>query len=130
MAEDIARLGIEIRQTGMDQANRGLKDLERNSKKVETATGKMQKSFVDFAKKAAIYFATIYSVKKIIQYSVELIRMAGRYDMVGVAMYQAGKNAGYSAKEMDKFEKQLRAGGIAAIEARESLTRLAAANVD
>jgi hypothetical protein len=45
-------------------------------------------------------------------------------------MNVTGKNAGYSAWEMGQFEKQLRKTGIAMIESRETLSRMAQAQLD
>jgi hypothetical protein len=59
-----------------------------------------------------------------------VIRMAGKYEMLGITMEVAGKNAGYSAQQMGELEKKLQDTGIAAIESRETLTKMAAAHMD
>jgi len=56
--------------------------------------------------------------------------MAGKYEMLGITMRQAGKNAGYAEEEMAAFEAGLRRTGIAAIESRQTLTRMAASHID
>lgn len=60
----------------------------------------------------------------------DILLAASRYDMLGAAMERAGGNAGYSAKEMHEAEAQLVKNGIALDKSRETVTRLAAANVD
>ncbi|MBU2685758.1 MAG: hypothetical protein KKF27_21160, partial [Gammaproteobacteria bacterium] len=63
-------------------------------------------------------------------YISEVTHIAGRYEELGIAMMTAGRNAGYSERNMKGFEAQLRETGIAANESRESLTKMAAANMD
>ena len=55
--------------------------------------------------------------------------LAARYDTLGVAMNTVGRNAGYTQAEIEQFQKQLQATGIAAIESRTAIMRLAQAQV-
>lgn len=55
--------------------------------------------------------------------------LAARYDTLGVAMNAVGRNAGYTQAEIEQFQKQLQATGIAAIESRTAIMRLAQAQV-
>ena len=61
---------------------------------------------------------------------VQVTRTAGQYEMLGITMYTAGKNAGYAQGEMDAFEEGVKKSGIAGIEARRVLTRLSVAHID
>jgi hypothetical protein len=67
---------------------------------------------------------------KVKDHIVDVTRMAGKYEMLGITMQQAGQNAGYTAEQMRVFEATLRKTGIAAIESRQILTRMAASNMD
>lgn len=58
------------------------------------------------------------------------VQDAARYQTLGVAMEQIGKNAGYTATEMAGFEAGLRANGIAMMESRQTLTQLASAQIE
>jgi hypothetical protein len=60
----------------------------------------------------------------------DVTHMAGRYEELGIAMYQVGKNVDYSREEMDSLQAALQRSGIAAIESRETLLRMAASNID
>jgi len=83
-----------------------------------------------FAKNAAGYFAGIASVAAIGQ-AIKTVTMAtARYDTLGVVMNNVGKNAGYSAKEMAEYEKQVQKTGISMTSTRETLTKLAQAQID
>lgn len=55
--------------------------------------------------------------------------LAAKYDTLGVAMNTVGRNAGYTQSEIEQFQKQLQATGIAAIESRTAIMRLAQAQV-
>lgn len=58
------------------------------------------------------------------------IKDAARYETLGVAMENVGRNAGYSAREMGQLELGLRKAGISMLESRQNLTAMAAANLD
>lgn len=55
---------------------------------------------------------------------------AARYETLGVAMQTVGNNAGYSRKELDALATSLQKNGIAMLESRETITRMAQANID
>jgi len=130
---DIATLGLEIRSDGVVVASNRLREFQQQAGKAEKGVSELDKTSsktTDTLKKMAAALITVFAVKKLEEYIVSITRVAGRYDMMGVAMYTAGKNAGYTAAQMDKFENGLKRTGIAAIEARQSITRLAVANVN
>ncbi|MCR4375825.1 MAG: hypothetical protein NUW22_13340, partial [Acidobacteria bacterium] len=56
--------------------------------------------------------------------------LAARYETLGVVMDVVGRNAGKTSAEMQQYEKDLRKTGIAAIEARDNLARMAGAQID
>jgi len=72
----------------------------------------------------------IQSLDKLKDTLVEMTLMAARAETLGVAMRVVGNNAGYTNKEMDAAEQQVRKMGIATLEARESLARMAGAQMD
>ncbi|MDI6722814.1 MAG: hypothetical protein QMD97_04610, partial [Candidatus Aenigmarchaeota archaeon] len=106
------------------RAVNAVKNLESE---ITTFAGKAKQRLL--AVTAAI--ATIgFATSKIKDYIVDVTHMAGRYEMLGISMMTAGKNAGYSIEQMAGFEAKLRETGIAAIEARQTLTRMAASQMD
>jgi hypothetical protein len=60
----------------------------------------------------------------------ESAQMNARFETMGIVMRVAGYNAGYSADEMLQYEMALRKTGISMIEARETITRMAQAQLD
>lgn len=67
---------------------------------------------------------------KIVEFLKDSTLMAARYETLGAAMTVVGNNAGYTKVQMDGFESALRKTGIAMIESRETLTKMASAHID
>jgi len=130
-ASDATREGRKAKDA-LDSVGNSAKGAERDVKKFSKALGidsEVRAMTAGLGKMAAA-IGGIYAIKKAEQYLVSITRVAGKYDMMGLAMHTAGKTAGYSAAQMDSFEAALKKSGIAAIEARQSITRLAASGVD
>jgi len=56
--------------------------------------------------------------------------MASRYETLGVVMGVVGRNAGYTSTEMENFSQGLQKNGIAMLESRDVLTKMAQAHID
>ena len=91
---------------------------------------KAETNIAAFAKRAAGYFAGIASVAAIGAAIKEVTFATARFDTLGVVMEVVGKNAGYSAREMAKYEQELRKTGISMTSARETLTKMSQAQID
>ena len=68
---------------------------------------KAETNIAAFAKRAAGYFAGIASVAAIGAAIKEVTFATARFDTLGVVMEVVGKNAGYSAREMAKYEQEI-----------------------
>jgi hypothetical protein len=88
---------------------------------------KLKESWLAITAAAAGFLVVANKIKDYIE---DVAHMAGRYEELGISMYQAGKNVGYARGEMDSLQKALQETGIAAIESRETLVRMAASNID
>lgn len=119
---------IEIR--GDDKRLKG--DLDGAHRKVVTAANKMQsqvtKSFKIMAVAATAALAAI--TYKTVSLMKESALLAARFETLGIVMKQVGGNAGYSAEQMDNFDTALRKTGISMIESRNSLAKMAQAQLD
>jgi len=91
---------------------------------------KAETNIAAFAKRAAGYFAGIASVAAVATAIKEVTFATARFDTLGVVMEVVGKNAGYSAREMAKYEQELRKTGISMTSARETLTKMSQAQID
>ena len=117
-------LGVDTRDL-----KRAESEFRRFSASGQSAFSKLQSSIFN-VKNAVLGLAAAFGVSKLAEYIKDVAHMAGTYDMLGITMRVAGRNAGYTAAEMDGLEKSIRKQGIAAIEARQTLTRMSAAQID
>ncbi|MDR2573781.1 MAG: hypothetical protein LBC94_05465 [Desulfovibrio sp.] len=122
MADIATRISIQAD----DRASAVMRTVARES---ET----MCKRIEDLGKNATKYFmafqAGFSGVSGLGSLLQETATTAMRYETLGLAMNQAGANAGRNRAEMAAFETQLVKSGIAMNESREILTQLAAANI-
>lgn len=103
--------------------------LTDSTKEATKATAKhtsATEAMVSAVKTAAAGFG-LYKLGGLIRESALL---HARFETLGVVMNVTGRNAGYSAAEMHQYELSLRKTGIAMVEARETLSRMAQAQLD
>lgn len=101
--------------------------------RIEADTSQLKKAESDisaFAGKAAGLFAGIFTASKAIEFAKTVTFATARFETMGVVMNNVGKNAGYSASQMESYELALRKTGISMTSTRETLTKLAQANID
>jgi lambda family phage tail tape measure protein len=122
MATDIATLSLRVNALEVSDAEKKLKGLEDQSKKTESAAQGLSGMFKGLA--VALGALQLASMVK------DAAMMAARYETLGAVMKNVGGNAGYTADQMNQYEKSLRKTGIAMIESRTILARLAQANID
>lgn len=108
------------------QATQTQKEMEQSSSSLGGAVSSLSGLWIKAASAVGAYFA----IDAIKDHIIEVTRLAGRYEELGIVMETAGRNAGYSAQEMNSMEQALRKQGIGAMEARDALTNLATANID
>lgn len=154
MSQDIATLSVKVKGEGIELVAASLERLEKISERTARATekiagtsektnratdrlakgmGKLEKATDGLYKgirRAGAMLVTYFGARAASSYIIQVTRMAGAYDMLGVSMIQVGKNAGYSKSEMLQYEQSLRKAGIAAIESRQALARMVSANID
>jgi lambda family phage tail tape measure protein len=126
--------GVAATTAGVDKTADSVGNL---GNKTQSATGLMESSWAKmataFAGGSLIEKAIEKIVEKLIEmkdYIAEAARYAARVDTLGVSMHVVGQNAGYTSGQMDAFEKQVRKMGITTESSRESLTKMAASQMD
>jgi hypothetical protein len=128
MATQAGGVYIDIRA----EDNRLQGDLNKASRKIQSSVQSMQSQVTRAFKIMSV--AATAAVTVVAYKTVSLMKdsalLAARFETLGIVMKQVGSNAGYSAKEMDDFDIALRKTGISMIESRNSLTKMAQANLD
>jgi hypothetical protein len=115
-------LGIRVTIDGAGKATAEIVQLEQAGAKAEARMGGMQK--------AAIGLAGAFAGLKFAEFVKDTLNLGARYETLGVVMDVVGRNAGKTRAEMDAFQKGLQQTGISSIGARESLARMAGAQLD
>ncbi len=126
---DLASLYIKVDSKGVVTASKELNKLTNDSKKTETATKGVTKSFSKL-QAVVVALASSYALLKMAQYIKDTALLAARYETLGVVMHVVGRNAGYTAIQMDKFALGLQKTGIAMVESRNTLARMIQAQID
>ena len=104
-------------------------------KRLDTQQFGHQKSLIESAKKnwlayTAAVTAAYFAIKKVVDLTSGVVMAAARYETLGVVMQNVGRIAGYSSSQMNEFAKGLEKTGISMTGARESLTKMAQAQLD
>lgn len=126
---DIAELGIAIRSDGVVVAANRLKDLEAQAARSETASGRLEATWGKLAT-AAKALAAAWAMVKLANFVKDAAMAAARYETLGVVLTVVGKNAGYTAGQMNAFASAVAAQGIALTESRSIVARMAQAQLD
>ncbi|MFZ3193682.1 MAG: hypothetical protein WA154_10830, partial [Moraxellaceae bacterium] len=119
---EFASLIISVDSRNAATATRDLEALERAGGQAEKATDALALG----AKRLMTALAGIYAAAK----ADEVIKLAARYNELGVVMDVVGANAGHSREELKAQEVQLRKTGISMIESRANITKMVQANID
>lgn len=122
MAVDLATLALKVESLEVDAAAKKLDNLTAAGGRTEKSAGGMKTAF-------AALSATLATLAFVDQIK-ESALLAARYETMGAAMVTVGNNAGYTGSQMAEYEQKLRATGIAMIESRETLTKMAASHID
>ena len=129
MSQDIASLGIAVDATQAKTASKTLDELalsggkaEQSTHSLANATAILSKVYGDLAKAAVAW--------KAYDYIKDATLLNARYETLGISMTQVGKNAGYTAEQMEAAAKALQKTGISMTESRASAMKLVQAQID
>ncbi len=99
MAQDIAKLGIEVDSSGVIKATKSLKSLDKQSGKNEKSTGKLKKSFSGLGVAiGALGIAGAFA--KITKLAIEQEKAVAQVD---AAIKSTGGSAGFTSAELQKM---------------------------
>lgn len=124
----IRRVGDEAENTG----RRGRAGFENAGGGVDKFSNQVRGSARDLELMSGIVgkLAGLLGAWKLGEMVKDTALLAARYETLGVVMGVVGNNAGYTSVKMNEYEASLRKTGIAAIESRTVLTRMAQAHLD
>lgn len=138
MANDIV-LGIKLTADGKGLTGEvrmsadSLRDLASETGKANVAAQKAaesQRTLGQQVRALAAEIGVATAVWKGYQAIKESALASARFETLGISMYQAGKNAGYTRSEMDALQASLERTGISMMESRNTLIQMAAANME
>lgn len=128
---------IEVRDNGTvtvnkfaDNTQRAFRDVEGSAKTAGSGIDSAMTSVMGTMQKLAPVLASAFAVERMISFAKESTLAAARYETLGVVMTVVGNNLGYSGKQMEQFAEALQKNGISMSESRQSLTRMAQAQLD
>ena len=126
---DITRVSLAVDSTSVKTATGDLDKMQASGLGAEKATTQLGRQMNTLGSTVRT-LATAFGAYKITQYVQDAAMLASRYETLGVVMENVGRNAGYSKLEMDSFAKGLQGAGIAMVESRSVLTKMAQAQLD
>lgn len=131
---DLAMIGLGVESSQVPVAKGRLDDLAHAGRNAESATASFMGAWgrltASFAAGQALYATVLNTVRSVINIFGEAAQMAARYETLGIVMNRVGANAGYNSNQLGALQKELEKTGIAALESRETLTRLVQAHID
>lgn len=129
MSQDIATLGLRVDSSQLVDLDRRLRTLEDTAGRTEEATTKLGKS-TDFLTRLYRDLAAAAAAVKLFEYIKDAALLNARYETLGVTMGVVGKQAGYTAVQMEAAAVALQKTGISMIESRQQAMRLVQAHID
>ena len=127
--EEIARLGVEIDARSVKDGTKALDDFAASGKRAEDSTNKLQSATVGLANIAKTV-AGAYATLKLAQYAQEAAMLSSRYETLGVVLNTVGRNAGYTAKELQTTVTSMEKLGISMLGSREQAVKLIQSHID
>ena len=113
-------------QMGSSQARQKLIEDMKNASSATDSFSKVSSMAAEAAKVMGVAFGAV----EIARFVKDAAEMTARYDTMGVVMKVVGNNAGYTGQQMEQYAQAVQRAGISMVESRESLTKMAAAQLD
>lgn len=130
---DFASLGFKVDSR---ELKKGKADLETFGNQGKKTSADIQKGSVGVTKSFGAMASAIktvvaaYATFKLASYVKESAMLAARYETLGIVLSVVGKNAGYTADQVEAVAKSLQKSGISMIESRSVLTKMVQAQID
>jgi len=130
---DFASLGFKVDSRELKKGKADLETFGNQGKKtsadIQKGSAGVTKGFGAMASAIKTVVAA-YATLKLASYVKESTMLAARYETLGIVLSVVGKNAGYTADQMEAVAKSLQKSGISMIESRSVLTKMVQAQID
>lgn len=129
MTETVGRIVLEADARRIDSATKSLKDFESAGNGAEQSAAKLSSATTVLSNSVKI-LASAFAAFKLLDYAKEAAMLSARYDTLGTVMGTVGKNAGYTARQMEETAQALQKTGITMIGSREQVLKLVQSHID
>ena len=130
---DFASLGFKVDSRELKKGKADLETFGNQGKKtsadIQKGSAGVTKGFGAMASAIKTVVAA-YATLKLASYVKESAMLAAGYETLGIVLSVVGKNAGYTADQMEAVAKSLQKSGISMIESRSVLTKMVQAQID
>ena len=120
---------IEFGKTAADAGDKATDSFSATRKGIVSISEQLknvQATMVDLAKATA----AVWAVDKVVAYAKEMATLNARYQELGAVMPVVGRNAGYTATEMNAAASSMQHAGISMLESRNTAIQLAQAQIN
>lgn len=126
---DVARLRIEADSRQVKTASGDLDRLSTSARKAANSSDVLNRTTISLSH---VYreLAAVMGTLKFLDTIRQTIELNQRYKELGIAMEVVGRNVGISSQQLNTATAALEKMGISMIEARQTVTRLAASHID
>jgi len=126
---DVARLQIEADSSQVKTAAGDLDRLSTSARKAANSSDALNRTTISLSH---VYreLAAVMGTLKFLDTIRETIELNQRYKELGIAMEVVGRNVGIQSQQLNATTAALEKMGISMIEARQTVTRLAASHID
>lgn len=122
--ETVLRLGVDSREArqGADAATDALDRTEKQATKTVDA--------IEYLQKALKLLAASWAALKLADYIKDAALLNARFETMGIVMEVVGRNAGYTANEMQKAATEVQKMGITMLQSRDAVTKFVQAGLE
>jgi lambda family phage tail tape measure protein len=122
--ETALKLGLDSREgkIGADEFVKAVREVINESEKAVKKTSELER--------AVKLLASTWLAWKLYDHIREVSLLNARYETLGIVLEVVGRNAGYTASEVERVSKAVENQGITMNEARQSVTRMIQAQLD
>ncbi len=112
-----------------EKASKSLKDADASTSKLGQSAQSTVPSIAGLSQAVQTLVAAV-GLYKAAEFSKDSAMAAARYETLGVVMKVVGNNAGYTGQQMEALSRGVAEQGISLVESRDSVVRMAAAQLD